>query len=75
MTPTLMIEGARVAPILGASVSGDRDGVAVLNYDGVVAFVGCAADAHAFIADKNWVLDWHCEIVENRCFSVGYEPF
>lgn len=68
-------EGGMVSPVLGADVSQDRDGLAVLNEDGIIVFIGCAMDAVAFMATHGLVQDWDCEIVENRAYSVGLEPF
>lgn len=75
MTPTMSFEGARVAPTLGQGMAGDRDGVAVLDEDGVVVFTGCAADAVAFMATAGLVEHCNAELIENRSYLVGLEPF
>lgn len=75
MTPVMSTESGRAAPIVGANMAGDRDNVAVLDEDGVVAFTGCALDAVAFMATRRWVEGIHCEIVEDRAYCVGLEPF
>jgi len=75
MTPAFQTEGGRVAPTLGRDISGDRDGVAVLNEDGVVVFTGCAMDAVAFMATHDLVEHCNAEIIENRSYSIGFEPF
>ena len=76
MTPSFVgSEGGRVAPELGQFLGGDRD-VALIHYDSEeVIFVGSHADALAFMDDRGLVLDWHCELVENRNYVVGFEAF
>lgn len=75
MTPTLMTESGRAAPVLGGYDAGDRDGVAILDDQAVVLFVGCAVDADAFVATHGLTLDWDCERIENRGYVVGFEAF
>jgi len=75
MTPAFNTEGGRVAPTLGLDQSGDRGGVAVLDEDGVVVFVGHAMDALAFMDAHGLVEHWDCEMIENRAYTVGLEPF
>lgn len=75
MTPAFQTEGGRMAPTLGVDQAGDRGGVAVLDEDGVVLFTGHAMDAVAFMATHGLVEHWDCEIIENRAYTVGLEPF
>lgn len=75
MTPAIHTESGRVAPTLGVDQSGDRGGVAVLDEEGVVVFVGHAMDAVAFMATHDLVEHCNCELVENKSYTVGLEAF
>ena len=75
MTPVANTESGRAAPALGANMSGDRDGVAVLDEDGVVVFTGCAADAAAYMGRHGLAEHCNAEVIENRAYMIGFEAF
>lgn len=75
MTPITMNESGRAAPALGQMMAGDRDGVAVLDDEGVVVFTGCHADAYRYMCDHGYVEHCNAEIIENRGYVIGFEAF
>jgi len=71
MTPTTS-EGATIN--LGRNMAQDRDGVAVLDDEGVVMFLGAWADAQRFMDDHGLQQYANCEVVDiHPSYMIGFE--
>lgn len=75
MTPIINTESGPASPVMGIDAAIDRDGVAVLDVDGVCLFTGTYFDAVRYMDDHD--LQPHCnaEVIENRGYLIGFEPF
>lgn len=67
--------GGMASPALGALLSQDRDGVAVLNDDGIVLFTGTMLDASSYMERHSLAPHCNCELVEDHAYIVGFEAF
>ena len=71
MTPTTA-DGA--AMTLGRNMAQDRDGVAVLDDEGVVLFLGAWADAQRYMDEHDLQQYANCEVVDiEPSYMIGFE--
>lgn len=76
MTPVANTASGQAAMAVAQNMAQDRDGVAVLNEDGIIQYTGAYADACEYMEANGLRPHCNCELVDLQPgYMVGFEAY